>query len=92
MCATVCPSGALTYTTREEIERTRQGVPINEWRFGSEVVRTKVYVMVPPETSRVEVDLVQISVDGMKNAPRPGEAESKPPTDPYDVAALLGEV
>ena len=32
MCATVCPSGALTFTTMEEIQRTRSGIPINRWQ------------------------------------------------------------
>jgi Fe-S-cluster-containing dehydrogenase component len=49
MCATVCPSGALTYTTMQDIQRTRPGVPVNEWQFGKEIVRTNVYVMVPSE-------------------------------------------
>src|SRR3954471_16933816 len=69
MCATVCPSGALTFTTREEIERTRQGVPINEWRFGGEVVRTKVHVMVPREMPRMEVGLLQIDGTGRGTEP-----------------------
>ncbi len=42
MCATVCPSGALTYTTVQDIQFTRRGIPINEWNFGGEIVRTKV--------------------------------------------------
>ena len=36
MCATVCPSQALYYGPLEEIRRSRQGVPINEWSFGGE--------------------------------------------------------
>jgi Fe-S-cluster-containing dehydrogenase component len=77
MCATVCPSQALSFTTRGEIERTRAGVPINEWRFGAEVVRTKVYVMVPPSVRAFEVTgLVQIG-----KGPRS--------RDPNDVADLL---
>ncbi len=78
MCATVCPSGALTFTTMQDIQRTRQGVPVNEWRFGVEIVRTKVYVMVPKEVTRVDVDLVQIATT----------AAALPP-DPYDVALML---
>ena len=34
MCATVCPSGALAFTTMEDIQRTRSGIPINTWKFG----------------------------------------------------------
>ena len=57
MCATVCPSQALAFTTLEEIERTRRGTAINDWRFGDELVRTKVYVMVPPAVSHVDVPI-----------------------------------
>ncbi len=78
MCATVCPSQALSFVPIEEIERTRRGTPINEWVFGEEEVRTKVYVVVPREVERVHVDLVELGG-------RPKAAE------PDDVAALLEE-
>lgn len=78
MCATVCPSGALTYTSMEEIQRTRQGIPVNSWKFGAEEVKTKVYVMVPREVTRVEIELVQIHT-----------TPSALPNDPYDVALML---
>ncbi|MEO7327830.1 MAG: 4Fe-4S dicluster domain-containing protein [Minicystis sp.] len=79
MCATVCPSQALAFTTLDEIRRTRVGVPVNEWVFGEEVVRTKVYVMAPPEVRTVHVDrLIQLG----------GRA---PAIDPNDVASLLEE-
>ena len=77
MCATVCPSGALAFTTREEIERTRKGKVINSWRFGNEEVRTKVNLVVPEGTERILVDLVQI--EGLPSAQK----------DRYDVADLL---
>jgi Fe-S-cluster-containing dehydrogenase component len=91
MCATVCPSGALAFTTMEEIRRTRQGVPVNEWRFGQEVVRTKVYVMVPPHVSHVDVDLVQIDALGSGQASTPVSPAPRADLDAYDVAVLLGE-
>jgi Fe-S-cluster-containing dehydrogenase component len=80
MCATVCPSQALTFTTHEEIRRTRRGKAVNEWRFGDEVVRTKVFVLVPEETKRVEMGLATLrrKKDGAAAGVR---------TD--DVAALL---
>lgn len=78
MCATVCPSGALTFTTMQDIQRTRQGVPVNEWKFGAEVVHTKVYVMVPPEETRVDIGLIQIQTTA-----------AALPSDPYDVALML---
>jgi Fe-S-cluster-containing dehydrogenase component len=81
MCATVCPSGALTYTSMEEIQRTRQGIHINSWKFGNEEVKTKVYVMVPREVERVEIGLVQI------NTTSPALLN-----DPYDVALMLEEM
>lgn len=79
MCATVCPSQALTFTTREEIERTRQGTPIDEWHFGDEVVRTKVFVMVPARVKHVDVGLVELRT---KKRPTADVVEG-------DVAALL---
>jgi hypothetical protein len=80
MCATVCPSQALAFTTLEEIEKTRQGFAVNEWRFGDEPVRTKVYVMVPNAQS-VQLGLVQIQTSaGVINST---------PSDPYDVASIL---
>ena len=78
MCATVCPSGALTFATAEEIQRTRRGIAINSWKFGKEDVHTKVFVIVPREVERVNVGLVQIS-------PTPAAL----PEDPYDVAMML---
>ncbi|MGH9761355.1 MAG: 4Fe-4S dicluster domain-containing protein [Blastocatellia bacterium] len=83
MCATVCPSGALTFTTLEHIERTRRGTAINEWQFGGERVTTKVYVMAPAEAKPVKIGLTQIQKSSQAVL-----AELK---DPYDVAALLGE-
>jgi len=74
MCATVCPSGALAFTTREQIDHTRQGSAIREWMFGGEVVKTKVNVMVPREIQRVDVGVARLS--GSQ-------------TDEYDVAGLL---
>jgi Fe-S-cluster-containing dehydrogenase component len=48
MCATVCPSGALFYGTREEIETLRtSSVPVNRFVFGAQVINTKVNMMAP---------------------------------------------
>jgi Fe-S-cluster-containing dehydrogenase component len=90
MCATVCPSGALTYAPMEEIRRTRRGIPMNEWVFAGETVRTRVYTMVPPEVPRMDVDLIQI--DGTVEGPEPGAVNARAPEadDAYDVAVLLG--
>jgi Fe-S-cluster-containing dehydrogenase component len=78
MCATVCPSQALAFVTIEEFERTRGGVPNNVWRFGNEVVKTKVFVVLPRSAPAIHVDVVR--KDGTV-------ARARPRTD--DVAALL---
>jgi Fe-S-cluster-containing dehydrogenase component len=75
MCATVCPSQAITFAPIDEVERTRRGTPINEFHFGREVVRTKVFVMAPEGAARMTVGLVA------------GPQKRKP----EDVAALLEE-
>jgi Fe-S-cluster-containing dehydrogenase component len=48
MCATVCPSQALFFGTREEILALRpQSMPTNRFRFGEQTITTRVNVMVP---------------------------------------------
>lgn len=55
MCSTVCPSQALMYGTPEEIAATRSGTPINEFIFGNRTIRTKVNLMMPAGTERMNV-------------------------------------
>ncbi len=48
MCASVCPSQALYFGTREEIECLRPASrPVNTFQFGDQVIRTKVKMMLP---------------------------------------------
>ena len=48
MCATVCPSQALFFGTREQILALRpQSTPTNKFRFGAQTITTRVNVMVP---------------------------------------------
>jgi Fe-S-cluster-containing dehydrogenase component len=48
MCATVCPSQALFFGTREQIEQLRpRSAPINRFQFGGQAITTRVFVMVP---------------------------------------------
>jgi len=56
MCATVCPSEALYFGTREEIEKRRKEKPVNEFQFGAQTVRTKVHMMTSPENSSGQID------------------------------------
>jgi Fe-S-cluster-containing dehydrogenase component len=64
MCATVCPSGALFFGTREEIERQRpRSAPINQFRFGRQTVTTRTYMMVPKSAPVEHLD-VTAAMDG----------------------------
>jgi Fe-S-cluster-containing dehydrogenase component len=48
MCATVCPSQALFFGTREQIEQLRpMSAPLNVFRFGAQTISTRVFMMVP---------------------------------------------
>jgi Fe-S-cluster-containing dehydrogenase component len=58
MCASVCPSQALSFGTREEIERLRpRSQAINGFQFGNQLVTTKVNMMVPAQPSLKLVDV-----------------------------------
>ena len=42
MCATVCPSQALFFGTREQIEQMRpQSMPVNAFQFGNQTITTR---------------------------------------------------
>ena len=48
MCASVCPSQALFFGTREEIAAARpQSAPIDRFQFGNQTITTKVKMMGP---------------------------------------------
>jgi Fe-S-cluster-containing dehydrogenase component len=58
MCATVCPSGALFYGTREEVEAQRQRSRlINQFQFGGQTIRTKVNMLVPKHSPVSQIDV-----------------------------------
>jgi Fe-S-cluster-containing dehydrogenase component len=60
MCATVCPSQALFFGTREQIEQMRpMSTPVNRFQFGRQTISTRVFMMMPagPVTSRPYVDV-----------------------------------
>jgi Fe-S-cluster-containing dehydrogenase component len=58
MCATVCPSQALTYLPVGQIERERRERPTNVFLFGKQRVTTKVFMMAPAGAASIEVDVV----------------------------------
>jgi Fe-S-cluster-containing dehydrogenase component len=48
LCAAVCPSQALFFGTREQIEALRPlSAPVNSFQFGNQVITTRVFTMVP---------------------------------------------
>ncbi len=55
MCATVCPSGALFYGTREAVEDRRRARPLARFAFGGQTVATRNHLMVPATTDTVAV-------------------------------------
>lgn len=58
MCASVCPSQALAFGTREQMARLRpQAVPTNRFQFGAQTIRTKVNVMIPRESADAIIDV-----------------------------------
>ena len=64
MCASVCPSQALFYGTREEIERLRpRSQPVNSFQFGNQRITTKVNMMAPRPVHVNLVDLVDMVFD-----------------------------
>ncbi len=58
MCASVCPSQALFFGTRAEIEQLRKrSKPVNQFQFGRQTITTRVKMMVPDEASVEHVDV-----------------------------------
>ena len=58
MCATVCPSQALAYLRPEEIAARREK-PSNVFHFGNQTITTQVYMMTPPGTESVTLDITE---------------------------------
>jgi Fe-S-cluster-containing dehydrogenase component len=58
MCASVCPSQALAFGTREEMAKLRPNAKaVNTFQFGAQVITTKVNVMIPVSAPREVVDV-----------------------------------
>jgi Fe-S-cluster-containing dehydrogenase component len=97
MCAAVCPSQALFFGTREQIEQLRpMSTPVNRFQFGHQTVTTRVFMMLPKARSTREsyVDVTAamddrpraraIPLRQMSAAQRPpGGAPTHEETDPF---------
>ncbi len=55
MCATVCPSGALSYVRPVDMAGRREK-PVQRFRFGNQVVETTVAMMAPAHRREIAVD------------------------------------
>jgi Fe-S-cluster-containing dehydrogenase component len=65
MCATVCPSGALFFGTREEVEEQRpRSTSVNRFQFGKQTITTRVHLMVPTTPVRAEYVDVTAALEG----------------------------
>lgn len=67
-CAQACPTDALWYGSYEQFTHERNGAAVRQTDFGTQTVRTRVYHVLPPEESRL-----QVGVDA-EGAARSGEA------------------
>ena len=57
MCATVCPSQALSFGPPADVGKGRSTIPVNDFRFGNEHVKTKVFMMLPQGQDVLEIDV-----------------------------------
>lgn len=58
MCASVCPSQALFFGSREEIDRLRPlSRPLNQFEFGAQTINTKVNMLVPKNDSEESINV-----------------------------------
>lgn len=59
MCASVCPSQALFYGTREELERLRPNSrTVDSFQFGAQTITTKVKMMAPKDFQPEHVEVL----------------------------------
>ena len=92
MCATVCPSQALFFGTREQIEQLRPAsAPINQFQFGDQTITTMVMVMAPRQLT-TRAPYLDVAA-AMSEEPRPRAVSLKvvapPPVDRADAADAL---
>jgi len=94
MCATVCPSQALFFGTREQILALRpRSKPTNEFRFGAQTITTRVSVLVPREGRAAPIIDVTAAMSDTPatRSPRlavvPSQA-AQAPSDPFEAVEV----
>src|SRR5437588_11084623 len=64
MCATVCPSGALFYGSRDQVEQLRpRSIPVDHFLFGGQPINTRVNIMAPRKPPPERVDILSVLND-----------------------------
>ena len=64
MCASVCPSQALFFGTRREIEASRpRSRAVNTFRFGAQTITTKVNMLIPRDAQVEHVDVTDAMLE-----------------------------
>jgi Fe-S-cluster-containing dehydrogenase component len=83
MCATVCPSQALFFGTREQIEQLRpMSEPINRFQFGNQTISTRVYLMAPKQLAYAQ-PVVDVTA-AMSESPTSRATSLKVVADPFE--------
>jgi Fe-S-cluster-containing dehydrogenase component len=86
MCSTVCPSQALFFGTREQIELLRpRSRPVGSFQFGNQTITTRVKMMVPRDARITHVD-VTAAMEDASAPPRRVTLDIVDVTDEMDVA------
>jgi len=87
MCASVCPSGALYFGTREEVQRLRpRSRPVHQFQFGEQTLATRVHMMAPRTSTALHVD-VTAAMD--QPADRPHDLQAPAEALAVDLLASL---
>jgi len=75
MCATVCPSEALYFGPLEDWKSRRRGNAVNEFKFGNQTVKTKVYMVMPDGTASLgeATPRIDVKISDIKLRPRKEE-------------------
>jgi len=71
MCATVCPSEALYFGPKSEIESKRKNKPNNKFQFGDQLITTRVYLMRDEEETPLELDCMDFIASSGLEAEEP---------------------
>lgn len=70
MCATVCPSGAISFIPLSEIRVKRRNEPNNQFQFGDQKITTRVFVMMNDDAP-VAIDAADFASHGRLEAETP---------------------